>query len=186
MQLKDVLCTIDTELSSTSLTLAQLDKSKVFLFVTPQRKVIACAVVQRITVAYQAVNSSTLQNGEALPGPGPDELVRFGEDEGAIFCSYVGKLSRERNAHTDSGAVLDSPDPLPTLLGVQRIWTTTTSRRHGLASRLLDCVAARYIYGSPIPPSRRKDDVAFSQPTGKGHKLAKAWTGSEATRVFVE
>mgnify|MGYP006969727364 FL=1 len=89
-QLKDVLETIDTELSSTSLTPAQLDKSKIFLFITSQRKVIACAVVQRIDSAYQAVSAPS----GSIKGDGDRaakaDLVRFGEeDQGAIFCSCV-------------------------------------------------------------------------------------------------
>lgn len=98
-QLKDVLETIDTELSSTSLTPAQLDKSKIFLFITSQRKVIACAVVQRIDSAYQTVSTlSGSVKGDAVPVAKAD-LVRFGEeDQGAIFCSCVplpGKLATD-------------------------------------------------------------------------------------------
>ncbi|BGP31124.1 hypothetical protein JCM10296v2_002888 [Rhodotorula toruloides] len=160
-KLKDVLETVDTQLSSTSLTPDQLAQSKIFLFVTPQRKITACAVVQRITVAHQIVST------EAKDDVGDDkkDLLRFGEDQGAIFCS---------------------PTPSPTLLGVQRIWTSTSARRRGLASLILDHVAAKYIYGSPIPRERRVDDVAFSQPTGKGQKLARAWTGSARFKVFVD
>ncbi|BGO90655.1 hypothetical protein NBRC10512_000220 [Rhodotorula toruloides] len=160
-KLKDILETVDTELSSTSLTPEQLAQSKVFLFVTPQRKVIACAVVQRIKVAYQIVSAKAKDEA----GDDKRNLLRFGEDQGAIFCS---------------------PTPSPTLLGVQRIWTSTSARRHGLASLLLDHVAAKYIYGSPIPRDRRVDDFAFSQPTGKGQKLARAWTGSDRFKVFVD
>ncbi|BGP39019.1 hypothetical protein JCM10449v2_002957 [Rhodotorula kratochvilovae] len=160
-KLKDVLETIDTELSSTALTPDQLALAKIFLFVTPQRKVIACAVVQRISAAYQVVREK--KGGEAEE-PSKD-LLRFGEDQGAIFCS---------------------PTPLPTLLGIQRIWTSTSARRHGLASRLLDFAAAKYVYGSPIARERRAADFAFSQPTGKGQKLARAWTGTEAFKVFVD
>ncbi|GAA6029850.1 hypothetical protein JCM8097_001078 [Rhodosporidiobolus ruineniae] len=160
-KLNDVLDTIDTELSSTSLTSAQLAQTKLFLFVTPQRKVIAAAVVQRIKAAYEVVppeEKEEMQDGEK-------SLLRFGEDQGAIFCS---------------------PTPLPTLLGVQRIWTSTPSRRCGLSSLLLTLSAAHYFYGCPIPPERRAVDFAFSQPTGKGQKLARAWTGSERFRVFEE
>ncbi|GAA5825682.1 hypothetical protein JCM3770_002796 [Rhodotorula araucariae] len=160
-KLKDVLDTIDTELSSTALTPEQLALCKVFLFVTAQRKVIACAVVQRISAAYQVVRET--KSAEA--GEQSTDLLRFGEDQGAIFCS---------------------PTPLPTLLGIQRIWTSTSARRHGLASLLLDLAAAKYVYGSPIPRERRAADFAFSQPTGKGQKLAQAWTGTEAFKVFVD
>lgn len=191
LQLKDVLETIDTELSSTSLTAAQLSKSKVFLGVSAQRKVVACAVVQRIDSAYQAVSAPpALGNGEGEATPAKADLVRFGEeDQGAIFCLCVGFRTSSPYAQDDltksclSGC---SPDLLPTLLGVQRIWTSNASRRLGLASRLLDFVAAKYVYGSPIPLERRREDVAFSQPTGKGQKLARTWTGSDAIRVFVD
>ncbi|BGP23776.1 N-acetyltransferase [Rhodotorula toruloides] len=161
VMLKDILETVDTELSSTSLTPEQLTESKFFLFVTPQRKVIACAVVQRIKCAHQIVQTEAKDEA----GDEKKDLLRFGEDQGAIFCS---------------------PTPSPTLLGVQRIWTSTSARRHGLASLLLDHVAAKYIYGSPIPRVRRVEDFAFSQPTGKGQKLATAWTGSGRFKVFVD
>ncbi|GAA5952489.1 hypothetical protein JCM21900_005326 [Sporobolomyces salmonicolor] len=164
-KLKDVLDTIDTELSSISLTPSQLAESKLFLFVTPQRKVVACAVVQRIGAAFQVVRSAKeARDGEEDGRPSTD-LLRFGEDQGAIFCS---------------------PTPLPTLLGVQRIWTSTSSRRHGLATLLLDQMASCYIYGFPISHERRSVDVAFSQPTGKGQELARRWTGTQAFKVFVD
>lgn len=89
-QIKDVLATIDTELSSTSLTPAQLGACKLFLFVSPQRKVIACAVVERIEESYRVVSSkappSSPTNDEKKP---TGELIRFGEQDGAVFCSYV-------------------------------------------------------------------------------------------------
>lgn len=71
----------------------------------------------------------------------------------------------------------------PTLLGVQRIWTSATHRRHGLAARLLDAAAKRFIYGCAVD---RATGVAFSQPTGAGMKLARQWTGTETFRVFVD
>lgn len=52
---------------------------------TPQRKVIACAVVQRIQLAYRVV----LSDG----GAPKDDLLRFGEEEGAVFCSYASPPS---------------------------------------------------------------------------------------------
>ncbi|GAA5927690.1 hypothetical protein JCM3775_006056 [Rhodotorula graminis] len=162
-KLKDVLDTIDTELSSTGLTPEQLALSKVFLFVTPQRKVIAAAVVQRISEAFEVVvKEDDEQLADLKPSTG---LLRFGDDDGAIFCSST---------------------PSPTLLGIQRIWTSTSSRRHGLASLLLDFAAAKFVYGSPIERERRAVDFAFSQPTGKGQKLARAWTGTRAFKVFVD
>lgn len=100
MQLKDLLATIDTSLSATSLTSEQLAESKAFVFVTPQRKVIACALVQRIQHAYKVVQSpsqdQTTSASNVLSSPAATRqpaapLLKFdGDDDmGAIFCSYV-------------------------------------------------------------------------------------------------
>jgi len=180
VQLKDVLETIDTELSSTALTPEQLALSKVFLFVTPQRKVIAAAVVQRISEAFEVV---VKEEDESSTG-----LLRFGDDDGAIFCSCVASsfIDSSELELTLIPSLARRSTPSPTLLGIQRIWTSTSSRRHGLASLLLDYAAAKFVYGSPIGPERRAVDFAFSQPTGKGQKLARAWTGTRAFKVFVD
>lgn len=85
VQVRDILETIDTELSSTSLSAEQAVDCKLFLFVTSQRKVVACAVVQRIHEAYEVV--LTPRSEATCP------LIRFGEeDDGAIFCSSVSRL----------------------------------------------------------------------------------------------
>lgn len=82
--------TIDTELCSTSLTVQQLSESKLFLFVTNKgRKVIACAVVQRIKHAFKVVTPpSSLSSSSEEKEEG---LIKFEDDGGgdssAVFCS---------------------------------------------------------------------------------------------------
>ncbi|KAK4055644.1 hypothetical protein OIV83_000190 [Microbotryomycetes sp. JL201] len=156
-RVSDVLSTVDAQLSSSSLTFEQLADCKIIVLLTSQRKIVACAVIQRISEAFQI--GSSKQNHDQ------NSMLRFGEDEGAIFCS---------------------PTRVPVVLGVQRIWTSSKFRRRGLAARLLDAAAARCIYGYPIPQERRAADMAFSQPTGKGQALARAWTGTSEFRVFVD
>ncbi|KAM0788826.1 hypothetical protein ACM66B_002912 [Microbotryomycetes sp. NB124-2] len=162
-RVNDILSTVDAQLSSSALTNDQLSDCKLVVLVTSQRKVVACAVVQRISEAFQI----ELETTSAATGSDKrrEAMIRFGEDEGAIFCS---------------------PTPVPVVLGIQRIWTSSTFRRKGFATRLLDAAAARCIYGCPIPQQRRALDVAFSQPTGKGQALARAWTGTNEFRVFVD
>ncbi|KAL8290284.1 hypothetical protein RQP46_003223 [Phenoliferia psychrophenolica] len=162
-RIADVLSTIDTELDATSLSPSQLADCKLFLFVSPQHKVIACAVVQRIESAFQVLPATTATSSpSSAPPSSPSSLLQFGEPSSAVFCS---------------------PTLHPTLLGVQRIWTSATHRRHGLAARLLDHAAKRFIYGCPV---ERATGVAFSQPTGAGMKLARRWTGTDCFRVFVD
>jgi len=89
--------TIDTELSSTNLTEDQLCQSKLFLFVNGRngKKVIACAVVQRIQEAFKVVvttptKATMNQKKEEEEKEKVEGLIKFGEEEedsGAIFCS---------------------------------------------------------------------------------------------------
>ncbi|KAJ5114647.1 hypothetical protein NUU61_000406 [Penicillium alfredii] len=65
----------------------------------------------------------------------------------------------------------------PAIVGVSRIWTSGSSRRKGIALDLLDCVVSNYIYGMELP----KDQIAFSQPTESGKRLAHKFFEEEET-----
>lgn len=65
----------------------------------------------------------------------------------------------------------------PAIVGVSRIWTSGASRRKGIALDLLDCVVSNYIYGMEIS----KDQIAFSQPTESGKRLAHKFFEEEET-----
>lgn len=82
-RLNELLTTIDVELDASSLTNEQLSRCKVIAFVTRSHKVIAAAVAERISEAYPVVSSDASQS---------QGLVRFGEDEGAVFCQSVSHL----------------------------------------------------------------------------------------------
>lgn len=71
---------IDLELSATSLPVSVLQESKLIVLVTKKKKVVAAALVQRIDSAFQVV-ASTYRDANV------EELMRFGEEEGAVFCS---------------------------------------------------------------------------------------------------
>ncbi|SCZ98339.1 BZ3500_MvSof-1268-A1-R1_Chr7-1g09101 [Microbotryum saponariae] len=173
-KIREILATIDAELGATALTPKQLRQDCKLVFVTTaegnskhKNKVVAACLVQRIKKAHQIV-------------------VPEGEDQGRAPVKD-GRRTIEFSAGDDQGgAVFCDPNPVPTLLGIHRIWTCSTYRRKGLGTKMLDLIAARCIYGAPISQERRRLDVAFSQPTGKGHALAARWTGTKAFRVFVE
>ena len=64
----------------------------------------------------------------------------------------------------------------PAVVGISRIWTSRAFRRKGIATNLLDCVMNNFIYGMEIG----KEEVAFSQPTESGGKLAREWFGGDS------
>ncbi|KAF3916974.1 hypothetical protein AA313_de0209076 [Arthrobotrys entomopaga] len=66
----------------------------------------------------------------------------------------------------------------PAFLGISRIWTSPKHRRHGIASRLVNCAVESFVYGMKVETEK----VAFSQPTDSGAWFAVRWV--EANREF--
>jgi N-acetyltransferase len=60
-------------------------------------------------------------------------------------------------------------------MGISRIWTNSSQRREGIATRLLN-VAQKIFW--PLAPII-KEEIAFSQPTEQGANLARKWFGRE-------
>lgn len=75
------------------------------------------------------------------------------------------------------------PEPLPTPLGISRIFVAKGLRRQGVASFLLTSVVETFVHGCLLDPL--KGQVAFSQPTGDGQRLMASW-GKGKIRVFGE
>lgn len=75
------------------------------------------------------------------------------------------------------------PEPLPTPMGIPRLFVSSEHRRLGIASRLLSVAAATFILGCPLNPAR--GDVAFTQPTGAGKAVLEAW-GKGGVRIYEE
>lgn len=74
-----------------------------------------------------------------------------------------------------SSSITASTKVEPAIVGISRIWTSSSSRRKGIAMDLLDCVRSNYIYGMEIP----KEQIAFSQPTESGCRLIDAFYGDD-------
>ena len=84
------MTTIDTELSATALSSEQLATSKIYVFVTSKRKIIGAVVAARVEHAFSVVDAAS--RGTAV------DLIDFGNESTALFCSYVRKpLSRSTN-----------------------------------------------------------------------------------------
>ncbi|XP_049879866.1 N-acetyltransferase ESCO2 [Pectinophora gossypiella] len=75
-----------------------------------------------------------------------------------------------------------SVEDYPVKCGVSRIWTHISYRRRGLASRLLECARASFLYGAAL----RVDHIAFSAPTAAGKALATAYCGTPNFYVYID
>lgn len=90
--------------------------------------------------------------------------------------------STEGLVHIDTSVFCD-PKPLPTPVGIARIFTAKPNRRLGVASKLLSAVAETFIQGCVVDP--REGEVAFTQTTGDGLALMRKW-GGEKMRIYEE
>ncbi len=82
----------------------------------------------------------------------------------------------ELSAALQSSSISISAASEPAIMGVSRIWTSNQHRKQGVATKLLDTARANFLYGLTV----EKKNVAFSQPTESGGKLAKRWFGCGA------
>lgn len=76
-----------------------------------------------------------------------------------------------------------NPTPLPTPMGIPRLFVSSSHRRLGIASRLLTTASQTFILGCPLDPS--KGEVAFTQPTGAGKSVLEKW-GKGGVRIYEE
>lgn len=165
MQLSTLLDTINITLSAPAMTSESLQASKAYLFLltTPstaasstaghREKIVGCVIAQRICTAMAIA---------------------------PVDCSDV---ISEAEIVKDSSAIRLLPTPLPTPLGIPRLFVSSSHRRQGVASALLTATAKTFILGCPLNPT--KGEVAFSQPTGLGGMVLKKWAGGKG-RVYEE
>ncbi|RKO90533.1 ESCO1/2 acetyl-transferase-domain-containing protein [Blyttiomyces helicus] len=72
-------------------------------------------------------------------------------------------------------------DPVPALCGISRVWVFKKDRRKGVASRMLDAVRARFLFGCTLA----RGSIAFSQPTEAGRALAEGYCGRRDFLVYI-
>ncbi|KAJ5819727.1 hypothetical protein N7474_005318 [Penicillium riverlandense] len=86
-------------------------------------------------------------------------------------------VASESGSDDTNSSVTVGAETHPAIVGVSRIWTSGASRRKGIALDLLDCVVSNFIYGMEIS----KGELAFSQPTASGKRLAHKFFEAEPT-----
>lgn len=125
-----------------------VDRFKMYLYVKAQKCIGVC-LAERIWEAYNVLDQcDTGVQGQSCPTLG----------------------------ETQSSSISISTSSSPAILGISRIWTSNQQRKQGIATRLLDCARASFLYGLVI----EKGQIAFSQPTESGGKLARKWFGRDA------
>jgi N-acetyltransferase len=76
---------------------------------------------------------------------------------------------------TTDAAITTSTQAQPATMGISRIWVSKCARGQGIANKLLRFAAKRFIYRVPLA----REQIAFSQPTSSGAKLARHFFGKE-------
>ena len=143
----------------------ETDRYKVFLHMKDSKCMGLC-LAERIWEAHP-VKLEAAQNGTNGSTNGSANGVSNGNGSDAHRSSSV--------------TVHDALDPA--IVGVSRIWTCGSARRRGIGMDLLDCVISNFIYGMDIP----KDQIAFTQPTESGLRLAECFFGvGEPWHVYKE
>ncbi|WVQ62728.1 uncharacterized protein L199_000876 [Kwoniella botswanensis] len=182
-KLDEILTTVDRVLSSPPLPRAILERCKIFLFVTSspppasstkRQKLdnsISRNVVQRERVVGVVVAQGikwamrVLKDGEQLQGEGAEREQKVVVESGGF------------------GNVTCDPAPLPTPLGIHRLYISPSYRSNNLSYHLLNASCSNTVYGCTFDPIT--GDVAFSQPTQSGRAVMERW-GKGGIRVFVD
>ncbi|CAG8467749.1 12355_t:CDS:10 [Cetraspora pellucida] len=149
-----ILNVIDTELNSIELSEQKLDQCKIYLYVTDKKKVEGCVIAEPITRAYRISRSDDSTQVEKMQ-------VGTSNNGSAVFCFTK---------------------PIQAVCGINRIWVSRPHRRKGIATKLLNVVREKFMYGCILKPS----DLAFSQPTGDGQAFAAHYTGVMEFLVYAE
>lgn len=134
-------------------------------------------MAQRITTAM-AIASNGLVNTNKGSGCSNES----DDDVGKANDASDGNTGRHYLVAVDSG-LFCHPEPLPTPMGIPRLFVPCAYRRQGIASALLDAAAATFIRGCPIDP--KFGQVAFTQPTGDGKAVMLKW-GGNSLRIYEE
>ncbi|KAI0687134.1 hypothetical protein BC835DRAFT_1512826 [Cytidiella melzeri] len=177
-KLGTLLETINITLSAPALARQTLRISKVYLFLlapgspsaTHKEKIVGCVVAQRISIAMDIAphrRSESIHNERASKAESPHKEPQ----------------TPSASEASDSSSITLIPTPLPTPLGISRLFVSSSHRRLGIGSRLLTAAASTFVHGCPLDP--KKGEVAFSQPTGLGGKVLEKWAGGKG-RVFEE
>jgi len=180
-----LLETISLALSSPALTPSILQASKAYLFLLPptsptssREKIVGCVIAQRISTAMAIASPA-----ECISACKPEAPSSSSPFTSSLPLSPAPTPTATLIAVDTSTGLFCHPAPLPTPLGIPRLFVPSTHRRQGIASKLLSTAAETFIHGCPLDP--RKGQVAFTQPTGDGGAVMCEWGGG-GVRIYEE
>ncbi|KJX99915.1 hypothetical protein TI39_contig348g00016 [Zymoseptoria brevis] len=152
-------------------------------------KCIGYLLTQSISEAYTV----ELPSGCKAEPPDKKTLIPDSEGMSALARLKARKLAKEQAEESERKRletaarrpICLSKTRVPVVLGISRIWTSPMHRGQGIAMALLDTAVERHnahaeATRAPTPTISKiesKAQVAFSQPTESGAKLARKWTG---------
>ena len=134
------------------------ERFKTFLYIRGTKCVGFC-LAQRIARAYPVMDAASLRSSH-LAAKEDAEPPRSSQSSTTSQSSSISTLT----------------DPQDAMMGISRIWVSNSARRKGIAATLLDSARKNFIFGIEVP----RPQVAFSQPTESGSKLARKWFGEES------
>jgi N-acetyltransferase len=105
----------------------------------------------------------------------PPELHLPAEGGGSSDAAH-----REGHNEGDARVLLHDGVEAGAMAGISHIWTDPKDRRRGVARALLDAVRKRFATGFELP----RNQLAFSQPTSLGRRLAAAYSYTERFLVY--
>lgn len=117
-------------------------------------------------------SSTAAQSSEPDTSPSP-----------TMFDKVIIHFSDTSDTSSSDAGLFCHPKPLPTPLGIPRLFVVSTYRHRGIALALLNCAARTFIHGCPLDP--KKGQVAFSQPSRAGRAVMERWGGG-AVRIYEE
>ncbi|CAH2245511.1 N-acetyltransferase ESCO2 [Pelobates cultripes] len=109
---------VDTELGFQQSTLVCPKKTKTYLFISNEKKIVGCVIAEPIKQAYR------------------------------VIAEPISPQSVSRDTLDRHRAWRCSTTPQEAICGISRIWVFALMRRKGIARRLLDAVKSSFIYGS--------------------------------------
>ncbi|AOW05304.1 N-acetyltransferase ECO1 [Yarrowia lipolytica] len=99
-------------------------------------------------------------------------------DQRAVGCVLVDRITKCRHVDIQTGTL--GLKEYPAVMGVSRMYVSQLFRRTGIVTKLLDLAKSDFIYGMEL----EKNQVAFTQPSEGGLKVAENWAGT--VRVYRE